>query len=303
MKSRSQVGIGGRSQTEQRRTNSSIPTMIPLQRSPRSTIAFFLAVVILSPHATTPFSTSRYRRSFSLLSAVAPPEERLDDSCRIVASEDDCIFPQQDDRPTEEKGRKMPKQTDSSVDRETEVRRMEASERRRRILAADLLRRGAHSSPPSSKERVVDAVRKSAQTKRTTKVTRSVIHSAIHELMEQAAHHDSPSSSSTSLSSFVGKSIGVLGDQQDWKSLKQRTDLSKLTVLEDEATVIRMASSLDDFEIANLRLSVFADFSMQQQSQFCAYVCVCELLSVERSQCFLSQEIVSGYSRSSETRS
>jgi hypothetical protein len=184
------------------------------------------------------------------------------------------------------------------------------AEQRRRAMAAEMLRsrkfrsivgprKTGSASKRTTSERVLDAMRRSALrpttagildkksasedgAKAASKVTRSVIQSAIEEIMENhtaRANHGpddfSSSSSSTirsSLSSFVGKSIGVLGEQQDWKVLRARMDMSKLTIVETDTVLIRMASSRDDVDIANLRLSVFADFSADERSYFCAYV-------------------------------
>jgi hypothetical protein len=178
-------------------------------------------------------------------------------------------------------------------------------ERRRRAMAAEVLRRpfgvqqrnnnrwnsdsDARSETRTTSERVLNAMRKSIlqpgvdmnsrddDGKAPLKVTRSAIQSAIEEMMENHTSRarrcsDDASSITTSLRSFAGTYMGILGDQQDRKAGKERTDISKLTIIERDKTVIRMASSLDDMEIANLRLSVFADFTLQQRNQFCTCV-------------------------------
>lgn len=40
-----------------------------------------------------------------------------------------------------------------------------------------------------------------------------------------------------------------------------------------DGAIVRVATPMDDFDIANLRLSVFSDFSFDQRGQFCARSC------------------------------
>lgn len=62
-----------------------------------------------------------------------------------------------------------------------------------------------------------------------------------------------------------GKSMGILGDE---------TNPPKGEILsESSSLVVRVATPLDDVDIANLRLSVFSDFSADMRSQFCLRSC------------------------------
>ncbi|KAL7566703.1 hypothetical protein ACA910_017761 [Epithemia clementina (nom. ined.)] len=63
--------------------------------------------------------------------------------------------------------------------------------------------------------------------------------------------------------------LGILGEP----TATQPQSMSAPLCRSDDGTLVRIATPMDDFDIANLRLSVFSDFSVDQSSQFCSRSC------------------------------
>jgi len=145
----------------------------------------------------------------------------------------------------------------------------------RRVGSATQARRGARAT-----SQIMDAIRKTAQgtaagtenekdddTTTSAKLTASAIHATIEDLLRTRAggppdfkstfQHDKL----TAAFSSFGRSIGVLGESKE------------NVILQSDTVKVRVASFMDDVDIAKLRLSVFSDFSQDLQSQFCARSC------------------------------
>eukprot|EP00977_Amphora_coffeiformis_P010831 scaffold2536_cov169-Amphora_coffeaeformis.AAC.24 len=94
------------------------------------------------------------------------------------------------------------------------------------------------------------------------------IHSTVEELIRKKRNNTTKRSQAdrfTAAISHWGKSMGILGDEGG-QPITQ--------VLSESPTLVtRVASPMDDVDIANLRLSVFSDFSPEMQSQFCFRSC------------------------------
>ena len=94
------------------------------------------------------------------------------------------------------------------------------------------------------------------------------IHSTVEELIRKkriTAAKISQSDRFTAAISSWGRSMGILGDEGG-------QPITQL-LSESPSLVVRVASPMDDVDIANLRLSVFSDFSPEMQSQFCFRSC------------------------------
>lgn len=100
------------------------------------------------------------------------------------------------------------------------------------------------------------------------RLSTSRIHSTVEELMRKrrtSTPQISQADRFTTAISSWGKTMGILGDEGG----QPKTQV----LSESPALVVRVASPLDDVDIANLRLSVFSDFSPEMQSQFCFRSC------------------------------
>ena len=103
------------------------------------------------------------------------------------------------------------------------------------------------------------------------KVSSSSIHSAIAEILdsnvESSSIHreymDYPVCSTP-------PAMGILGEPT---ITPQPPTVSVPLCGSDDGTIVRIATPMDDFDIAHLRLSVFSDFSGDQSSQFCSRSC------------------------------
>jgi len=98
----------------------------------------------------------------------------------------------------------------------------------------------------------------------------SRIHSTVEDLLRKKRssllqQKRSQSDRFTTAISSLGKSMGILGDEGG-QPITQ-------VLSESPSLVTRIASPMDDVDIANLRLSVFSDFSPEMQSQFCFRSC------------------------------
>ena len=102
----------------------------------------------------------------------------------------------------------------------------------------------------------------------TTKTLSSAIQSAIGDMLNRNTDRQSMQQG-CSISSQP-PTVGILGDRLVGRS----PALSAPLASSDDGTITRIATPLDDFDIASLRLSVFSDgFSVDQRSQFCSRSC------------------------------
>ena len=147
---------------------------------------------------------------------------------------------------------------------------------------------------PGSTSKVMDALRKAARgnaaknaesddkegdkpmaqfsgTNDPCKVSQSKIQSAIGDLLHSNIVKKTSSKSAQFVTSVsnLGKSVGILGDPSE----ADQAVLSAPLVTSESGAMVRIATPMDDLEIANLRLSVFSDFSPSQRGQFCTRSC------------------------------
>lgn len=119
----------------------------------------------------------------------------------------------------------------------------------------------------------------------TSRVGNNVIQSTIASLLE-GQKVDKPSDGDRLSMNARPRSFGILGEEPDPLSHELLKNPMPGTVLlyptiehreyrrpSRETLSVRVATPDDDLEIANLRLSVFSDFSNELKSQFCARSC------------------------------
>lgn len=118
------------------------------------------------------------------------------------------------------------------------------------------------------------------KTKQTlSSLSQSIIHTAIEDLLRQHSTHDFQSSwddsALTAAFNSFGKTIGILGESERRKDevSPSRPGSILLHSTNEDDVIVRLATPSDDVDIANLRLSVFSDFSPDLQSQFCLRSC------------------------------
>ena len=101
----------------------------------------------------------------------------------------------------------------------------------------------------------------------TARLSSTKVHSTIEEMLLRKRRAARPSQADrfTAAISSWGKSMGILGDEGG----QPKTHV----LSESPSLVVRVATPMDDVDIANLRLSVFSDFSPEMQSQFCFRSC------------------------------
>ena len=101
----------------------------------------------------------------------------------------------------------------------------------------------------------------------SARLSTSRIHSTVEEMLQTSknAHKSSQSEKFASAISSWGKSFGILGDEINPPEGE--------ILSESPSLVVRVATPMDDVDIANLRLSVFSDFSPEIRSQFCLRSC------------------------------
>jgi ribosomal protein S18 acetylase RimI-like enzyme len=105
-----------------------------------------------------------------------------------------------------------------------------------------------------------------------SQVSQSAIHSAIDEMLRERR----PSSVSplSAAFSYFGKSMGILGDlASTGEKLDGPAHDCILEASPADSLAIRLATPVDDMDIAMLRMSVFSDFVPELQAQFCARSC------------------------------
>jgi ribosomal protein S18 acetylase RimI-like enzyme len=158
----------------------------------------------------------------------------------------------------------------------------------RRVGSATVSRQGVRAT-----SKIMDALRKTAQGASSesgsdqkgtipnnegkeqppppASVSQSIIYSAIEDLLRK---YDSPEATAvrndakfTAAFQVFGRTIGFLGEEIHSTLLVHGNSESS------DEIAIRLATPADDRDIANLRLSVFSDFSKELQSQFCARSC------------------------------
>ena len=119
---------------------------------------------------------------------------------------------------------------------------------------------GSRSKPDDDKKNPQDEETKA-------RLATSRIHSTVEEMLrkKRSTAKTSQSDRFTAAISSWGKSMGILGEETN---PPQGEILS-----ESPSLVVRVATPMDDVDIANLRLSVFSDFSPEMRSQFCLRSC------------------------------
>ena len=152
----------------------------------------------------------------------------------------------------------------------------------RRVGSATQARRGQ-----SRTSQIVNAVRQKAQgitgsnpktmsdtengpdpDKTSARLAASKIHAAVEDLLREKKTMRKSTSQADRFSAAIsswGKSMGILGDEAG----PPRSQV----LCESPSLVVRVANPMDDVDIANLRLSVFSDFSPEMRSQFCYRSC------------------------------
>lgn len=103
-------------------------------------------------------------------------------------------------------------------------------------------------------------------------ISQSAIQSAIGDMLQRnfAKNREEQSARFMSAMASLRQSVGILGDVP---AQTHAATLSAPLAYSDGGVVARVATPMDDFDIANLRLSVFSDFAMEQRGQFCARSC------------------------------
>jgi ribosomal protein S18 acetylase RimI-like enzyme len=141
----------------------------------------------------------------------------------------------------------------------------------------DILRKAAprkdHTDPPTKA-----SLRSSALANTAASTTKSIIHSVIDDLLGSRRNSDPRTGKldttsfstqhdrlATAFSSLTHSEMGLLGEPIE----SPRT----IILAQDGAVSVQLATPLDDVDIANLRLSVFSDFSADLQAQFCSRSC------------------------------
>lgn len=110
-------------------------------------------------------------------------------------------------------------------------------------------------------------------------VSQATIHSAIDELLRKHSPQECLpvwyDSKLTSAFETFGRTIGILGEtaQRQIQNIRVRPGSVLLEPTGVDGIDVRVATPSDDVDIANLRLSVFSDFSPDLQSQFCSRSC------------------------------
>lgn len=111
----------------------------------------------------------------------------------------------------------------------------------------------------------------------STGISQTRIHSAIEDMFRKQTNKQigSHETKITSVFSTIGKTIGVLGEtaQRHVFSTFFRPGSVILEASTGEDVTVRIATPLDDVDIANLRLSVFSDFSQELRNHFCTRSC------------------------------
>jgi ribosomal protein S18 acetylase RimI-like enzyme len=128
--------------------------------------------------------------------------------------------------------------------------------------------RGIASSTPSPATNDADNNAKEAKGGDVkNRLSASRIHATVEELFKKRRKASTKSQSDrfTAALSSWGTSIGILGEIGE----SPKTEV----LLESTSLVVRVATPMDDVDIANLRLSVFSDFSPDMRSQFCFRSC------------------------------
>lgn len=126
--------------------------------------------------------------------------------------------------------------------------------------------------------------KKNSTSSKSVNIGNSMIQATISSLLEGQKKSDDDSSG-MSMSAYP-RQFGILGDAPDPLSHELLRNPMPGTVLlyptiqareyqrpSRETLSVRLATPDDDFQISNLRLSVFSDFSSELRSQFCARSC------------------------------
>lgn len=136
----------------------------------------------------------------------------------------------------------------------------------------------------------------SSSAKAAAKLSTSVIHSTIEGILRKWEPVKTYPEDTDAFMNF-GKSFGILGEPTCIPSSSNDEGTILTQSLDDNITV-RVATPDDDVDVANLRLSVFSDFSPEVQSQFC--VRSCQAIGARRRRgatCVVATEPSDGYHR------
>ena len=113
----------------------------------------------------------------------------------------------------------------------------------------------------------------------TISVSQSVIQLAIEDLLKKHSPQEFPpmwdDKTLTEAFANFGKTIGIIGEtaQKQITAFKYRPGSVILEAKNEKDVSVRMATPSDDVDIANLRLSVFSDFTPDMYGQFCYRSC------------------------------